>query len=184
MQQGPRPNRESNREPNRGNPRPPSRDGGRKDTGWKPVPRSKDGKPMPPRQLSRDEEGAINELLARFVELCSQAGAATDGETEDTPQLADAVARWWHALPPRKRPAAYDILMPIAAAIGDWLQDAARLEWRMVEIDGATAACLTGAGGIRLDVFDDISATFEDSPDGCAEEYIQLVWPKVEHLKR
>ena len=126
----------------------------------------------------------MNELLARFVELCERTGIDADQEKHDTPELADAIARLWHALPPRERPAAYDILMPIAAAVGDWLHDAAKLEWRMVEIDGATAACLTGAGGIRIDVFDDISAAFEDSPDGCAEEYISSVWPKVEHLKR
>jgi len=103
---------------------------------------------------------------------------------EDTLQNADAVSRWWHAMSPRQRPSAYDILMPIAAAVGEWLREAARLEWRMATVDGATAAVLVGPKGERVDVFDDISALFEDSPDGCAEEFVRSVWPDIEHLKR
>ncbi|MBI1191259.1 MAG: hypothetical protein GC200_11335 [Tepidisphaera sp.] len=136
-----------------------------------------------PRPLAHDEQGAINELLARFLELCQQAGVDVSDD-DDTPQKADTVSRWWHALPPRKRPNAYDILMPVAAAVGEWLRDAARLEWRMATVDGATAAVLVGPKGERVDVFDDISALFEDSPDGCAEEFVRSVWPDIEHLRK
>ena len=157
---------------------------GSEGTGGTPVPRERVGRVghAAPRPLTYDEQGAINELLARFIELCERVGVAAGDD--DTPQKADDVARWWHALPPRERPGAYDILMPVAAAVGEWLRDAATLEWRMVTVDGATAAALVGPKGERVDVFDDISAQFEDSPDGYAEEYVRSVWPGIEHLKR
>lgn len=137
--------------------------------------------------LPLDEESleALRTSFMMFIAIAEENGLGD--EEAQTPEICDAMVRWWHAQSDDERPGSDELIWMIGTAAGDYLRYPLRLEWCRLVQDGETSLGLVGEreeGPLVISIFDAVAGRLPGGADGFVIDLMMGIGEVTTDLRR